>query len=417
MKTLRWSLFFALLAVTGSMSGCGGDAGEDGEELNLEEFQISSSLLGNRSASQFVAAYPDGRFMAVWAISERVGGGFRDRIAAQRIDASGRRSGPELSVSQPTEFGTLPFVGVGSPVALGPQGEAIFAFAGLTNCTPGSVGFCIPSVFVRRLPADGAPTGPSSLIGATADVGVIGAPSVGMSASGVSVVVWSDNPNQGRPVSTVRAQRLAPDGTKTGSEIVVATTSDAAQVDVAPDGTFFVTWRSSGALRGQRFAADGTKTGAGFVLDPQNGSPDMDVALTPNGEILYVRYTRASDNRSSISMQHYSATGSKLSGEVSVMTGFVARPRLSVAPDGKFAVVWSQAPDGQSLLSAVHVQRFAADGSRLGAAFQANASSANTTTTTDSPAVALAANGRLFVSWVISNSNSVPTVRGRLFAE
>jgi hypothetical protein len=408
-----WLLIGLWMAFT--LAGCGSGTEPNEPTLNLEEFQVNTSVPANGDARLSLAAGPDGSFLAVWNVLEHpAGGGTRSRIVAQRIDPDGRRAGSELAVSQPEEFGFF-FNGV-TPAGLGPQGAALFGYHGITACNP----FCTDAIFARRYQTDGTPAGASFLIATTSESGALDPASVGVSSTtGAAVLVWCENPNPNQFTSTVKGQRLAADGSKIGGVFSVnhATLRNGgnplAQVEVAPDGSFLVTWRNDADRRAQRYGADGTKIGAEFGLGQ---AFDFDVTMGPGGQIVYVR--AAGGN---VLMQRFGADGARLGAEVQVNAagGFAGRPRASVAPDGKFAVAWAQAPGNNSGLQTIRVQRFAADGSKTGSVVQA---STGTPAGTDSPGIALASSGRLLVTWVNlkhdTGASLVPdSVRGRLFAE
>ena len=105
-------------------------------------------------------------------------------------------------------------------------------------------------------------------------------PSVTVLSNGSFVVTWTDGSQSGGDTSSwsVRAQVFDVSGAKVGTELLVNTTTDAAQyapiVTALSDGGFVVFFEdlshyasNSYDLLGQRFAGDGTKAGSEFVVN------------------------------------------------------------------------------------------------------------------------------------------------------
>src|SRR6266496_3866815 len=107
-------------------------------------------------------------------------------------------------------------------------------------------------------------------------------PTVATFADGRFVVAWADDSASGGDTSAtaIRAQIFNADGTKSGSEFLVNTitafTQDQPAITALPDGRFVVAFRdisgaagdiSATAVRAQIFNGDGTTSGSEFLVN------------------------------------------------------------------------------------------------------------------------------------------------------
>ncbi|MEL7061341.1 MAG: hypothetical protein AAGN46_15060 [Acidobacteriota bacterium] len=253
-------------------------------------------------------------------------------------------------------------------------------------------------------------------------------PSVAVDSDGNFVVVWASLGSDDTDTDgfSIQGQRFAADGSAAGAQFQVNTytTSDqrSPAVAVDADGDFTVVWTSDGSagtdsslssIQGRRFASDGMALGAQFQINTyttsnQSGpSADMD----SNGDLVVVWTSLGSDgtDSSSYSVQgrRFGSDGSPLAAQFQVNT-FTSSEQTTASvamdDDGDFVVVWRSAASAGTDTSAdsVQGQRFAADGSPLGAQIQLNT---YTTGVQTSPVVGVDADGDFVVAWTSSGSD------------
>src|SRR5262249_18623029 len=107
-------------------------------------------------------------------------------------------------------------------------------------------------------------------------------PAVATFADGRFVVVWQDGSDSAgdTSVEAIRGQRFKADGSKSGNEFLVNTTTNGGQftptVTTLADGHFVVGWIDAGlntpdldgyAVRAQVFNHDGSKSGSEFLVN------------------------------------------------------------------------------------------------------------------------------------------------------
>jgi hypothetical protein len=152
-------------------------------------------------------------------------------------------------------------------------------------------------------------------------------PEVAVDGQGNFIVVWVDDKNAGR--TDILAQRFSAAGPKLGEPFQVNTTAEGYQLNpsVAADraGNFVVVWQ-----------------GGSSTLDNRGGDGDGP----------------------GIHGQLFGANGTKRGGEfrVNLVTeGSQTRPKVAMAPDGRFAVAWDDERASLPFVS-VALRAFAADG-------------------------------------------------------
>ena len=268
-------------------------------------------------------------------------------------------------------------------------------------------------------------------------------PSVAADANGNFVVVWVSLGSDGTDSDgfSIQGQRFTPDGSTTGAQFQVNTytTSDQREPDVAmdSDGDFVVVWMSNGAsgtdssfssIQGQRYASDGSTVGDQFQVNTYTTNTQFDPAadMDTDGDLVVVWTSTGSDgtDSSSYSIQgrRFASDGSPVAGQFQVnsyTTGEQTTPSVGMDSDGDFVVAWRSAASGGTDTSAdsVHGQRFASDGSPVGAQIQLNT---YTTGVQTSPSVDVDASGNFVVAWMSDGSDgtdsSAYSIQGQRFA-
>ena len=236
---------------------------------------------------------------------------------------------------------------------------------------------------------------------------------VAVDPNGNFVVVWSDTIQEGPLDYGIFGQRFDPTGAPRGGEFHVNEVAADYQGEpsVATLGRrdrFVVVWESAAvdgsgnAIRGRLF------DGAGAPLTPEfqvntyttEGQYRPAVAADAAGNFVVVWQSEQQDGSYfGVFGQRFGPSGERLGGEFQVNTftnDYQRNASVAVAPNGQFAVAWTsngQDGDGYGLFA----QRFAADGSRLGAEFQVNTSTLGSQGYRSS--VAPAAGGGFVFAW------------------
>jgi hypothetical protein len=209
-------------------------------------------------------------------------------------------------------------------------------------------------------------------------------PSVAMDARGNFVVVWEsrqEGSNRG-----VFGQRYDAAGTSLGGEFQVNSYTTATQYDAAvsaaPDGRFVVVWTSygqdgaRGGIFGQRYDTAGARVGGEFRVNTYTTSYQYHaaVAMDPSGRFVVVWDSNGQDGSSyGVFGQRHDASGMPLGGEFRVNTYTTSSqdsPAVAVDATGGFVVVWVSEQDGSS--NGIFGRRYDAAGAPLGAEFQIN---------------------------------------------
>ncbi len=157
-----------------------------------------------------------------------------------------------------------------------------------------------------------------------------------------------------------------------------------------------------------------------------NYQTEPSVAADDNGNFVVVwqSYRSSGTDTSgwSIQGQRYASDGSALGAEFQVNTYTTDgqfRPSVAAAANGDFVVVWDSlgSPGTDTSQASIQGQRYASDGSAQGTQFQVNS---YTTDSQLSPSVAAAANGDFVVAWDSVGSSGTDTsqtsIQGQRYA-
>ena len=223
-------------------------------------------------------------------------------------------------------------------------------------------------------------------------------PVVSSDSDGDFVVVWQGGGSGGTDSSgySIQGQRFAASGSAVATEFQINTYTEQDQrspwVGLDAGGGFVVVWQSDGSggtdtsgysVQGQRFAADGSAIAAEFQVNTYSTNDQRfpKVALAADGGFVVVWQSDGSGGTDSsgysIQGRRFAADGSPVSAEFQIntyTTGEQRVPAVSLDADGDFVVVWSSYGSGATDPSSYSIQgqRFASDGTTSGAAFQVN---------------------------------------------
>ncbi|MCA9188624.1 MAG: hypothetical protein KDA99_23520, partial [Planctomycetales bacterium] len=200
------------------------------------------------------------------------------------------------------------------------------------------------------------------------------------------------------------ARRYDADGNALADAAKVNTYTSGSQsqptIGVASDGSYLIAWSGRGAgdrqgIFAQKFSSDATASGSPMLVNTTVGGDQEhpDVAVTPAGAAVVVWNGNGTGDFAGIFGQLISAAGAKVGTEFRVNTTTTNEqnyPVVAIDDTGRFVVAWSSRhQDGDDW--GIFAQRFAADGTALGAEFQVNTT---TTSSQTEPAIAMAADGQ-----------------------
>ncbi len=218
------------------------------------------------------------------------------------------------------------------------------------------------------------------------------------------------------PNAGIFGQRLTPRGETFGTEFQIDTTPETYEfllldpaVEQAANGEFVVTWfrRSSdaigtynrGQLFAQRMAPDATMIGPEILLHPNGGQPD--ITLVPDGRFVASWQTGVGDHRGIVA-RSFAADGTPISPELALSDPNVSDFEASaVSSDaaGNFVVVWNRRVvpgfGGRNVFAA----RYAIDGTLLTAKFLVPSTPATNAFRKGSADVSMAPTGEFVVAW------------------
>ena len=270
-------------------------------------------------------------------------------------------------------------------------------------------------IYAQRFDATGAKAGAEFQVNSTTANNQVYS-SVAMATNGNFLVTWTSTPDAGGDTG-VYAQLYNAAGTAIGGQLLVNTTTTGRQqwssAAFDDSGNSLVTWASAAqdgsgyGIYAQRFNATGSMLGGEFQVNTTTASDQLypSVAMAANGNFVETWTSAAQDGSGTgIYAQRFDAAGTKLGAEFRV-NATTANDQLysRVATDasGNFVIVWQSASqDGGS--TGVYAQRYDAAGTALGAN-----SKVNTTTANDQsfPNIAMAPTGEFVVAWASSGQD------------
>ncbi len=266
----------------GSEFGIYGQRFDDSGMKTGNEFQINTYTAKTQGGNR-VVALDDGGFLTVWHSYNQVSSSSSYDIYAQRYNADGTVHGSEFLVNSHTANGqALP-----AAAALTDGG---FVVSWNSDQQDGS-SF---GIYGQRYNADGTPHGAEFRINSTTASYQM-EPAVKGLGDGGFVVTWNSDGTDGDR-NGIYGQIYNADGTTQGDEFRVNTytTDDQYKSDITAldDGGFIVAWESNGqddgssmgvgsslGVYGQRFAADGSYSGDEFLINTTTANHQSSVAL------------------------------------------------------------------------------------------------------------------------------------------
>lgn len=354
-----------------------------------EDIQINTYINGDQR-SPAVAANATGTFVAVW-MSEGGDGTDNDgwSIQGQRFTSAGVPAGDEFQINTYTvETQSLP------AVAMDDAGDFIVVWQseGSTGSDDNDL-----SIQGQRFSSNGTPVGSEFQINSYIDSRQ-SLPTVAINGSGNAVVAWRSWGSSGSDDSgySIQAQRIASNGTLTGSEFQVnsytANTQSAPSASINTDGNFVIVWESHGSpgndsqghsIQGQSFSADGTPAGTQLQINTeiQGGQYLPRVSMDDAGNFLTVWESDTSSGSDdwgfSIQGRRVAFDGTAMGSQFQINTYIDNNqyaPTVFQDATGNFVVLWESNGSGgdDDWTYSIQGQRFSNDGSPMDSQFQLN---------------------------------------------
>lgn len=174
-------------------------------------------------------------------------------------------------------------------------------------------------------------------------------------------------------------------------------------IAIRPNGNFTLVWESdlngSSAIYAQQYNKNGTAQGNAIVVDTTTtNQQDPAIAMRPNGEFTIVWRGDSGEDAAGIYAKRFDQQGNPgTTFRVSEQTeGDRANPQIAIRPNGSYAIAWeSNTQDGDQL--GVYARQYDNQGNPVAGEFLVNRNL--TTGNQQDPAIAMAQNGNLAISW------------------
>lgn len=398
------------------------------------EIQVNTVGTSATHSRPTVTALANGQFVVSWADFRTIGDDVSGSgIRAQLFNADGSKAGDEFLVNSTTTNSQME-----AAITALPNGEFVATWqdhSGSGSRNPGT------EIRAQIFNAEGKKIGFEFLVNTTSKSGQW-EPEITTLTDGRFAVSWVDTSKTGGDESlyAIRAQVFEADGSKSGTEFLVNTTTDKSQWDSSisalADGRFVVAWEdysqtggdtSDNAIRAQVFNADGSKLGAEFLVNTttffNQTQPSVTDLVDGRFAISWTDESASGNDQSStaIRAQVFNSDGSKSGTEFLVNTTTLNQQTESAITglaDGRFVVTWTDysVNGGDTEGAAIRAQVFNSDGTKSGSEFLVN-----TEVSGDQlrPTIALLADGRFVISWEdiggINSSSIGPHIRAQIF--
>ena len=307
----------------------------------------------------------------------------------------------------------------GTHVAMAPNGDFIVVWA-----TGGSQFQREPArLWFRLFRANGTPRTKQLRVGNTRSAEL--KPHLAVAADGSFLVVWEG----GSDVDTsVFGRRFSADGTPRGNRFLLSSSTEGFQgqptATFARDGSFVAAWASRGSsfpdeIVGRRFDAAGQPLGPDFLVTTESAEEQApQVAMNASGDFLIGWLTYLGEaSFFDVMGRRFSKDGTPQGDPIRLNDEDTAPASqdefaLAMSEDGAFVVLWADRgfTSGAGLLRG---QRFTAAAERVGSPFLVTHPPGGNQS---QPALALAADGSFFATWVDYQQPNLWRIFGRRFA-
>lgn len=392
------------------------------------EILVNTTTAGSQ-AYESVTSLSGGGFVVVWQDDSMTGGDSSgSAIRGQVFNAAGVKTGGEFLVNTVTTGGQF-----APSVDEIPGGFAV-AWEDTSAVLGDAAG---RGIAMQRFDLTGAKVGAETLVNTTT-AGEQSAPALS-NVGGVNyVVAWTDASNTGGDTagSAIRAQVFGSDGTKTGGEILVNTTTAGFQgvVDVATKGPngFVAVWQDTShsaddtdglAVRGQRFGFAGDKIGAEFLVNTTTPlNQYLPSVYSFSDASFIVLFKDAGGATDTIRAQRFTNLGVKSGAEIVIAgpdAGFKGGLDVVTLSNGGFVATWQDArtvgPDTSE--TSIWLQEYSSTNAKVGSELLVNTT---TVGPQGNPHIDVLSDGRVVVTWedfgATNGDTSDRAVRAQLFA-
>jgi hypothetical protein len=413
------------------------------QQMAVTVSTVGTEILVNTATASFqstsrITALSNGGFVVTWVDSSLgVGGATGDdslnAVKAQVFAADGTPVGSEILVNTATASGQIE-----PEITALSNGGFVVTWEDFSLGVGGTAGDSNSSaVKAQVFAANGTPVG-SELLVNTATASLQENQRITALSNGGFAVAWEDlSLGAGGAAGdssndAVKAQVFAADGAPVGSELLVNTATVNAQtvplITGLSNGGFVVTWLdgsfgvggaagdSAGlAVKAQVFAANGTRVGSEILVNTATASAQQNQQLTAlsNGGFVVIWDDFSSgvggatgdSSISAVKAQVFAANGTRVGSELLVNTAtadFQFNAEITALSNGGFVVTWEDrsagvgGATGDGTNRAVKAQVFAADGTRVGSELLVNTATADVQ---DDPRITALSNGGFVVTW------------------
>ena len=259
-----------------------------------DEFLVNTITTDNQSFAS-VSALVNGGFVVTWQDrSSSPDDNSSNAIRAQIFDADGNMSGAEFLVNT-----TIPSSQHGPKVATLSNGDFVISWTDVSQSVDDSSSDAVRAQVFNE---DGLKSGAEFLVN-TETLNRQDNSRITALADGRFVIAWDDFSHIGGDAANtaIKAQVFNPDGSKSGTEFLVNTITandqEKATITGLNDGRFVIAWQdsstspddaSSAAIRAQVFNVDGSKSGSEFLVNTttDNGQTDPNVTALADGRFV-----------------------------------------------------------------------------------------------------------------------------------
>ena len=338
------------------------DGSSSGEEFLVD----STSLIGHDKST--ITGLANGGFVIAWSEYEQNVGDLSSRaVMAQIYHADGNVNGGEFLVNTSTSDSQH-----GAEITSLSDGRFVITWEDYSSSADDPSGSAIRAQVFN---ADGSTFGGEFLVNSTTNEAQKN-PSITGLVNGGFVVAWEDLSLSADDASgsAIRAQVYNSDGSKFGGEFLVNSITYKDQGDFSltglSDGSFVIAWEDisksaddpdGNAIRAQVFNADGSKSGSEFLVNTttRNGQSSPEITSLSDGRFV-VTWSDASRSifNTEIKAQVFNADGSKSGSEFlvnTIMSDYQSDPAITSLPDNRLVITWedrsesSDDPSGRAI--------------------------------------------------------------------
>ncbi len=330
---------------------------------NGDDFVLNSITASNQVISA-VTALPDGGFIALW-VSFDAGDGSSSCIRARIFGADGEPQGTEfIANSTAAASQTRPAVTMLNDGRFVATWQSYDDGDGDPTC-----------IRARLFEADGDAIGADFIVNTTSTAAQI-TPVIKTLADGRFMVAWASDDTGDGSGGGVRARIFAADGTAAGNDFIVNSTVSGGQTNpglaVLADGRILAVFESDdtgdgafGCIRARFLDEDGTLSGPDFIVNSTTAGNQADPKITAlaDGRAVAVWYSGDTGDGSSycVRARLFNVDGSLSGPDLIVNTvsaGKQYNPAVTALSDGRFVVAWQSEDGGDGSGSSIRQQVF-----------------------------------------------------------